>query len=86
MSHLQYTAKSHYLQWNIKQLSKICHRLYQDYCPILLKYRHAELGIKSQRHFIESAIFSLMEDYWKEAVLTDGQSNSYGDLIMFIRG
>ncbi|MFC3932173.1 IS982 family transposase, partial [Streptococcus dentapri] len=23
MSHLQYTAKSHHLQWNIKQLSQI---------------------------------------------------------------
>ncbi|SNV43909.1 transposase [Streptococcus acidominimus] len=39
MSHLQYTAKSHHLQWNIKQLSKICSRLYHDYCPNVLKYR-----------------------------------------------
>lgn len=40
MSHLQYTAKSHHLQWNMKQLSTICHRLYQDYYPIPLKHRH----------------------------------------------
>ena len=40
MSHLQYTAKSHHLQWNMKQLSKICHQLYRDYCPDSLKHRH----------------------------------------------
>ena len=70
MSHLQYTAKSHHLQWNLKQLSKICHQLYREYCLDGLKHRrnislsevsdesllvllllHAELGIKSQRHF-----------------------------------
>ncbi|MEY8434348.1 IS982 family transposase, partial [Streptococcus hyointestinalis] len=28
MSHLQYTAKSHHLQWNIKKLSKLCYQLY----------------------------------------------------------
>ena len=39
MSHLQYTAKSHHLQWNIKQLSKICSKLYHDYCPNAFKYR-----------------------------------------------
>ena len=39
MSHLQYTAKSHHLQWNMKQLSKICHQLYRDYCPDSLKHR-----------------------------------------------
>ena len=39
MSHLQYTAKSHHLQWNIKQLSKICSKLYHDYCPEDLKHR-----------------------------------------------
>lgn len=40
MSHLQYTAKSHHLQWNIKQLTKICSKLYHDYCPDAFKYRH----------------------------------------------
>lgn len=40
MSHLQYTAKSHHLQYNVKQLAKICHQLYQDYCPDSLKHRH----------------------------------------------
>ena len=40
MSHLQYIAKSHHLQWNMKQLSKICHQLYRDYCPDSLKHRH----------------------------------------------
>jgi len=40
MRHLQYTAKSHHLQWNMKQLSKICHQLYRDYCPDSLKHRH----------------------------------------------
>ncbi|MCC9697313.1 IS982 family transposase, partial [Streptococcus agalactiae] len=40
MSHLQYTAKSHHLQWNFKQLSKICHQLYRDYCPESFKHSH----------------------------------------------
>ena len=40
MSHLQYIAKSHHLQWNMKQLSKICYQLYRDYCPDSLKHRH----------------------------------------------
>ncbi|MGT2935916.1 IS982 family transposase [Streptococcus castoreus] len=40
MSHLQYTAKSHHLQWNIRQLSKICSKLYHDYCPQSFKHRH----------------------------------------------
>ncbi|SQF67279.1 transposase [Streptococcus dysgalactiae subsp. equisimilis] len=39
MSHLQYTAKSHHLQWNVTQLSTICHQLYRDYCPEGLKHR-----------------------------------------------
>lgn len=29
MSLLQYTAKSHHLQWNVQQLSQICHHFYQ---------------------------------------------------------
>lgn len=40
MSHLQYTAKSHHLQWNMEPLSKICHQLYRDYYPDSLKHRH----------------------------------------------
>ena len=40
MSHLQYTAKSHHLQWNVHQLSQICHRFYQNYCPDSFKHRH----------------------------------------------
>ncbi len=40
MSHLQYTAKSRHLQWNMRQLSNICHQLYRDYCPASLKHRH----------------------------------------------
>ncbi|MBM7635768.1 hypothetical protein JOC31_000569 [Streptococcus saliviloxodontae] len=39
MRHLQYTAKSHHLQWNMKQLSQICSKLYHDYCPDSLKHR-----------------------------------------------
>lgn len=39
MSHLQYTAKFHHLQWNIKQLSKLCYQLYRDYCPEPFKHR-----------------------------------------------
>lgn len=34
------TAKSHHIQWNMKQLSKICQQLYRDYCPDSLKHRH----------------------------------------------
>lgn len=39
MSHLQYTAKSHHLQWDIKQLSKLCYQLYRDFCPEPFKHR-----------------------------------------------
>ena len=39
MSHLQYTAKSHHLQWNLKQLSKICHQLYRNCCSESFKHR-----------------------------------------------
>ncbi|MDV5973907.1 hypothetical protein FMV2238Y02_13950 [Streptococcus canis] len=39
MSHLQYTAKSHHLQWNSHQLSSICSKFYQDYCPDAFKLR-----------------------------------------------
>ncbi|AGL48467.1 IS982 family transposase [Streptococcus suis] len=39
MSYLQYTAKSHHLQWNVRQLSQICHHFYQNYCPDSFKHR-----------------------------------------------
>ncbi|HFI0420061.1 TPA: IS982 family transposase [Streptococcus suis] len=39
MSHLQYTAKSHHLQWKVHQLSQICHHFYQNYCPDSFKHR-----------------------------------------------
>ncbi len=39
MSHLQYIAKSHHLQWNMQQLSNICSQFYNDYCPEALKHR-----------------------------------------------
>ncbi len=39
MSYLQYTAKSHHLQWNIKQLSQISSRFYRTHCPDSLKHR-----------------------------------------------
>ncbi|MDY3042373.1 IS982 family transposase [Streptococcus pluranimalium] len=39
MSHLQYTAKSHHLQWNVKQLSQISSQFYRTYCPDSLKHR-----------------------------------------------
>ncbi|HEL1904086.1 IS982 family transposase [Streptococcus suis] len=39
MSYLQYTAKSHHLQWSVRQLSQICHHFYQNYCPDSFKYR-----------------------------------------------
>lgn len=40
MSHLQYTANCHHLQYKVKQLSKICHWFYQNYCPEAIKHRH----------------------------------------------
>lgn len=44
MSHLQYTAKSHHLQWHLRQLAQICHRCYQNYCPdSFIHQRNAEL-------------------------------------------
>ncbi|MGQ4080227.1 IS982 family transposase, partial [Streptococcus dysgalactiae] len=39
MSHLQYTAKSHHLQWSIAQLTQICSQCYRDYCPKSIKHR-----------------------------------------------
>ncbi|SNV36196.1 Transposase, IS4 [Streptococcus acidominimus] len=39
MSYLQYTAKSHHLQWSVRQLSQICHHFYHNYCPDSLKHR-----------------------------------------------
>ncbi|HEM5232592.1 TPA: IS982 family transposase, partial [Streptococcus suis] len=39
MNHLLYTAKSHHLQWNVRQLSQICHHFYHNYCPDSFKYR-----------------------------------------------
>ncbi|CAM2864514.1 transposase [Streptococcus acidominimus] len=39
MSYLQYTAKSHHLQWSVRQLSQICHHFYQNYCPDSFKHR-----------------------------------------------
>jgi len=39
MSRFQYTAKSHHLQWNVRQLSQICHHFYQNYCPDSFKHR-----------------------------------------------
>lgn len=39
MSHLQYTAKSHRLQWHLRQLAQICHHFYQNYCPDSFKHR-----------------------------------------------
>ncbi|NQN83803.1 IS982 family transposase [Streptococcus suis] len=39
MSHLQFTAKSHQLQWSVRQLSQICHHFYQNYCPDSFKHR-----------------------------------------------
>lgn len=39
MSHLQYTVKSHHLQWNVRQLSQIYRHFYQNYCPDSFKHR-----------------------------------------------
>lgn len=39
MSHLQYTAKSHHLQWSITQINKFCRTLYRNYCPDSIKHR-----------------------------------------------
>ncbi|VTT17479.1 IS982 family transposase [Streptococcus dysgalactiae] len=39
MSHLQYTAKSHHLQWSTAQLTQICSQCYRDYCPKSIKHR-----------------------------------------------
>ena len=36
---MDYTAKSHHLQWNMQQLSKICSQFYHDYCPERFKHR-----------------------------------------------
>ena len=39
MSHLQYTAKSHHLQWSMPQIPKFCRTLYRNYCPDSIKHR-----------------------------------------------
>ncbi|MGP6356783.1 IS982 family transposase, partial [Streptococcus dysgalactiae subsp. equisimilis] len=39
MSHLQYTVKSHHLQWSIAQLTQICSQCYRDYCAKSIKHR-----------------------------------------------
>ena len=39
MSYLQYTAKSYHLQWNVRQLSQICHYFYKTYFPDSFKHR-----------------------------------------------
>ncbi len=39
MSHLQYAAKTHHLQWNVRQLSQISHHFYQNYCADSFKHR-----------------------------------------------
>lgn len=39
MSCLQYTAKFHHFQWDLHQLSQICHHFYQNYCPDSFKHR-----------------------------------------------
>ncbi|MDD7361650.1 MAG: IS982 family transposase, partial [Streptococcus alactolyticus] len=31
MSHLQYTAKSHHLQWDMKPLKQFCTLIYRQY-------------------------------------------------------
>ncbi|CYU14637.1 transposase [Streptococcus suis] len=36
---MSHTAKSHHLQWNIRQLSQICHHFYHNYCPDSFKHR-----------------------------------------------
>ena len=40
MSHLQYTAKSHHLQWNMKQFKQGCASIYHQYSSNLLRERH----------------------------------------------
>ena len=95
MSHLQYTAKSHHLQWNVRQLSQICHHFYQKYCPDSFKHRRnvglvkvsdtsllvllllqAELGITSQRHFLQKFVASFrVVNYLREVDLIDGRDN-----------
>ncbi len=50
MSHLQYTAKSHHLQWNIKKLSKLCYQLYRDYCPESFKQRLSSLESSASKY------------------------------------
>ena len=39
MSHLQYTAKSHHLQWDMKPLKQFCTLIYRQYSPKLLRER-----------------------------------------------
>ena len=43
MSHLQNTANSHYLEWNIGQLSKICQTLCRNYCPDSILFSNSTL-------------------------------------------
>lgn len=46
MSHVHHTAKSHHLQWSLRQSSQICHHVYQPYCPVAFKHwRNANLVI-----------------------------------------
>ena len=40
MSHLQYTAKSHHLQWDMKPSKQFCTLIYRQYSPKLLRERH----------------------------------------------
>lgn len=40
MSHLQYTAKSYHLQWDMKPLKQFCTLIYRQYSPKLLRERH----------------------------------------------
>src|SRR5699024_3255627 len=40
MSHLQYIAKSHHLQWDMKPLKQFCTLIYRQYSHKLLRERH----------------------------------------------
>lgn len=57
MSHSQYTAKSHHLQWSMPQITKFCRTLYRNYCPDSIKHRR---NIKLAKVFDESILVLLV--------------------------
>lgn len=58
MSHLQYTAKSHHLQWDMKPLKQFCTLIYRQYSPKLLRERQISNFVKQKIVLFSSLIFT----------------------------